>query len=36
MAEQLWGKMLGRIVLDGWTTEKAVAELAERMTKVMS
>ncbi len=36
MAEQLWGKMLGRIVLDGWTTEKAVDELAERMTKIMS
>jgi len=36
MAEQLWTKMMGRIVLDGWSTEKAVDELIERMTKLMA
>ena len=35
MAEQLWGKMLGRITVDGWATDKAVDEMIERMTKVM-
>ncbi len=36
MAEQLWGKMLGRIVLDGWTSEKAIDEMIERMTKILA
>lgn len=31
MAEQLWGKATGRILLDGWSTEDAVDELAKRM-----
>jgi len=36
MAEQLWGKMLGRIVLDNWSTEKAIDEMIERMTKILA
>ncbi len=36
MAERIWGKMLGRIVLDGWTTERAYDELAERMTELFA
>lgn len=31
MAEQLWGKATGRILLDGWSTEDAIDELAQRM-----
>ncbi len=31
MAEQLWAKATGRILLDGWSTEDAIDELAERM-----
>lgn len=34
-AENLWGKALGRIVLDGWSAEKAVDELFKRMKEVM-
>lgn len=34
MQEQLWQKAIGRIVIDGWTSDKAVDELTERMTKL--
>lgn len=34
MQEQLWQKAMGRMVIDGWTTDKAVDELTERMTKI--
>lgn len=34
-AENLWGKALGRIVLDGWSAQKATDELIKRMKEVM-
>ncbi len=36
MQEQLWQKAMGRIVIDGWETDKAVDELAERMTALLA
>ena len=36
MAERIWGKMLGRIVLDGWETGRAYDELAQRMTELFA
>ncbi len=35
MAEQLWGKATGRILLDGWSTEDAVDELSKRMHELL-
>jgi multiple sugar transport system substrate-binding protein len=35
MAERLWGKAMGRILLDGWSTEDAVDELALRMKELL-
>ncbi len=36
MAERLWGKATGRVVLDGWTPEEAVDELAARMEEIVT
>jgi multiple sugar transport system substrate-binding protein len=36
MQEHLWQKAMGRVVLDGWTPEKAVDELAQRMTELFA
>lgn len=34
-AENLWGKAVGRMVLDGWPAAKAVDELATRMKELL-
>ena len=34
-AENLWGKAVGRIVIDGWSVQKAVDELINRMKKLL-
>lgn len=34
-AENLWGKALGRIVIDGWPAEKATDELIDRIKELL-
>jgi len=36
MAEGLWGKAMGRMLLDSWSAEEAVDELAARMKEIFA
>jgi multiple sugar transport system substrate-binding protein len=35
-AENVWGRAMGRMILDNWTAEKAVDEMIARIKELMS